>query len=77
MMRDMAHISRRDFLKLAALAPAASAHVQSALVAAMQNVTDDEARKIRAWLDKSGITFLTGPNEETDLTDAQVDEALR
>jgi len=45
---------------------------QSALVAAMQNVTDDEARKIRAWLDKSGITFVTGPNEATDLTDAQV-----
>ena len=31
-----------------------------------------EARKVRAWLDKSGITFVTGPNEETDLTDAQV-----
>ena len=45
---------------------------QSALVAAMQNVTDAEAHKIRAWLDKSGITFVTGPNEETDLTDAQV-----
>jgi hypothetical protein len=45
---------------------------QSALVAAMQNVTDEEARKIRAWLDKSGITFVTGPNEATDLTDAQV-----
>jgi len=45
---------------------------QSSLVAAMQNVTDAEAGKVRAWLDKSGIKFITGPNEETDLTDAQI-----
>ena len=45
---------------------------QSALFAAMQTVTDAEAGKVRAWLDKSGITFATGPNEETDLTDAQI-----
>jgi L-fucose isomerase-like protein len=45
---------------------------QSALYAAIQNVTDAEAGKVRAWLDKSGITFVTGPNEATDLTDAQI-----
>jgi len=45
---------------------------QSALFAAMQTVSDAEAGKVRAWLDKSGITFATGPNEETDLTDAQI-----
>jgi hypothetical protein len=45
---------------------------QSALFAGMQAVTDAEAGKVRAWLDKSGITFATGPNEETDLTDAQI-----
>jgi hypothetical protein len=45
---------------------------QSALVAAMLTVSDDEAGKIRQWLDRSGIKFLTGPNEETDLTDAQI-----
>ena len=45
---------------------------QSALFAAMQTVSDEEASKVRAWLDKSGITFATGPNEETDLTDAQI-----
>jgi len=45
---------------------------QSALVAAMLTVSDDEASKIRQWLDRSGIKFLTGPNEETDLTDAQI-----
>jgi len=45
---------------------------QSALFAAMQTVTDKEAGEIRKWLDKSGMTFATGPNEETDLTDAQI-----
>ena len=45
---------------------------QSALFAAMQNVTDAEAGNIRSWLDRSGISFATGPNEATDLTDAQI-----
>jgi hypothetical protein len=45
---------------------------QSALVAAMRTVSDDEAAKVRQWLDRSGMKFLTGPNEETDLTDAQI-----
>jgi hypothetical protein len=45
---------------------------QSALFAAIQAVTDNEAGEIRKWLDKSGMTFATGPNEETDLTDAQI-----
>ena len=45
---------------------------QSALVAAMRTVTDDEAAKVRLWLDRSGMKFLTGPNEETDLTDSQI-----
>jgi L-fucose isomerase-like protein len=45
---------------------------QSALFAGMQAVTDAEAGAVRTWLDKSGITFATGPKEETDLTDAQI-----
>jgi hypothetical protein len=45
---------------------------QSALIAAMNQVTDAEAGKIRTWLDASGIDFRTGPNEESDLTDAQI-----
>jgi hypothetical protein len=45
---------------------------QSALFAGMQTVTDKEAHEVRAWLDKSGMTFATGPNDETDLTDAQI-----
>ena len=45
---------------------------QSALIAAMREVSDDEAQRIRAWLDARGLTFKTGPNEVTDLTDAQI-----
>lgn len=45
---------------------------QSALFATMRTVSDAEAGKIRAWLDRSGMTFHTGPNEETDLTDGQI-----
>lgn len=50
---------------------------QSALVAAMREVTDAEAQKIRAWLDECGMKFKTGPNEETDLTDAQIVEQCK
>lgn len=45
---------------------------QSALYAAMQNVTDAEAVKVRQWLDAKGVRFMTGSNEETDLTDNQI-----
>jgi hypothetical protein len=45
---------------------------QSALVAAMREVNDAEAQAIRDWLDSKGVMFVIGPNEETDLTDAQL-----
>lgn len=45
---------------------------QSALYAAMRRVTDEEAQEIRQWYDKKGVTFRTGTNEETELTDAQI-----
>jgi hypothetical protein len=45
---------------------------QSALYAAMLRVPDEEAREVRAWLDAKGMRFETGPNPETDLTDAQI-----
>jgi L-fucose isomerase-like protein len=45
---------------------------QSALYAAMRTVTYDEARKVRQWLDEKGMRFLTGTDEETELTDAQI-----
>jgi hypothetical protein len=50
---------------------------QSALVAAMRQVKDAEAQKVRAWLDARGMKFMTGPKEETDLTDAQILEQLK
>jgi L-fucose isomerase-like protein len=45
---------------------------QSALYANMLKVGDDEAQGVRAWLDDRGMTFVTGPNPETDLTDDQL-----
>ncbi len=50
---------------------------QSALVATMRNVTDDEASAARTWLDDKGMTFKTGSDEETELTDAQIHEQLK
>ena len=45
---------------------------QSALVAGMREVSDDEAHAVRGWLDERGMTFVTGPNPATDLTDEQI-----
>lgn len=45
---------------------------QSALVAEMNQVTDAEARSVRDWLDRAGMTFHTGTDEATELTDAQL-----
>jgi len=45
---------------------------QSALFAEMQQVSDEEALGVRKWLDRKGMTFRTGPNPETDLTDGQI-----
>jgi hypothetical protein len=50
---------------------------QSALVAAMRQVRDEEADKVRAWLEARGMRFHTGPTETTDLTDAQIREQLK
>ncbi|MFF8846501.1 fucose isomerase [Streptomyces sp. NPDC015127] len=45
---------------------------QSALVAEMAKVSDEEALAVRAWLDHAGMTFHTGTDEATELTDAQL-----
>ena len=45
---------------------------QSALYYETTQVDDDEARAVRQWMEDRGMTFHTGPNEETDLTDAQI-----
>ncbi|MEB2288565.1 MAG: fucose isomerase [Anaerolineae bacterium] len=50
---------------------------QSALVAAMRLVSDAEAQQVRDWLDARGVTFVTGPNDETDLTDRQILEQCK
>ena len=50
---------------------------QSALYAAMREVTVEEAQSVRTWLDERGMRFLTGPNEATDLTDGQILEQCR
>jgi len=50
---------------------------QSALVAGIRQVSDAEAQAIRTWLDQRGVTFVTGPNEATDLTDKQILEQCK
>ena len=45
---------------------------QSALYYETTQVSDEAARAVRKWLDDRGMTFDTGPNEEEDLTDAQI-----
>lgn len=50
---------------------------QSALLAEMKTVTDEEARSAREWLDRKGMKFSIGSNEATELTDAQVHEQMK
>jgi L-fucose isomerase-like protein len=50
---------------------------QSALVAAMHQVPTEEAQAVRRWLDARGLTFVTGPDEATDLTDRQILEQCK
>ncbi|MFZ5851996.1 MAG: fucose isomerase [Actinomycetota bacterium] len=45
---------------------------QSALVAEMARVPDAEAHAVRSWLERAGLTFHTGADEATELTDAQL-----
>ncbi|MBV9300929.1 MAG: fucose isomerase [Acidobacteriaceae bacterium] len=50
---------------------------QSALYAAMREVSKQEAQAVRSWLDAKGLMFKTGPNPETDLTDDQILDQCR
>ncbi len=50
---------------------------QSALIAGMQLVKDAEAKKVRQWLDKRGVKFVTGKDETTELTDKQIHEQCK
>ncbi len=50
---------------------------QSSLYAAMQLVTDDEARKVLDWLLQKGMKFDWGSQPETELTKAQTLEQCK
>jgi len=50
---------------------------QSALFAEMRRVSDSEADAVRAWVEEQGLRFITGPNEKTDLTDAQIQQQCK
>lgn len=50
---------------------------QSALAAGMRQVSDAEAQKVRDWLNQRGVKFITGKDETTELTDAQILEQCR
>jgi len=45
---------------------------QSALVAEMRKVGDDEAYAVKDWLDRRGFVFHFGEDDATELTEAQV-----
>lgn len=45
---------------------------QSALYAEMLTVSDEDARQVIAWLRDAGMRFLTGSDEATELTEAQL-----
>ncbi len=50
---------------------------QSSLVAAMRLVSNDEAQRVRDWLDQRGLRFITGPDPDSDLTDEQILEQCK
>jgi hypothetical protein len=50
---------------------------QSALYAAMRIVPKEEAQQVRTWLDARGMTFHTGSDPATELTDDQILEQCR
>ncbi len=45
---------------------------QSALYFETMQTADEEARAVRQWMEQRGLTFRTGPNHATDLTDEQI-----
>ena len=50
---------------------------QSALVARMRTVSDEEADKVKDWLDKKGMQFIIGTDEKTELTERQIHEQCK
>jgi hypothetical protein len=50
---------------------------QSALYAAMQRVSPEEAQAVRTWMDRKGVNFRTGSDPDSELTDGQILEQCR
>jgi hypothetical protein len=50
---------------------------QSALLAEMRLVSDQEAQSVRTWLDNKGMTFVVGSDEFTELTNTQILEQIK
>jgi len=50
---------------------------QSALVAKMRTVSEADATAVRRWLDAKGLRFVTGKDEATELTDAQIHDQCK
>jgi L-fucose isomerase-like protein len=50
---------------------------QSALYYETTQVSDDEAREVRRWMEERGMKFMTGSDDETDLTDDQIHQQCR
>jgi hypothetical protein len=50
---------------------------QSALLAEMRLVSDEEAQSSRSWLDEKGMSFKVGTDESTELTESQIREQIK
>jgi hypothetical protein len=50
---------------------------QSSLYYETTQVSDEEARAVREWMEERGMKFVTGTNEETDLTDGQIHQQCK
>jgi hypothetical protein len=50
---------------------------QSALYYETTQVSDEEATAVRRWMEERGMKFVTGPDEEKDLTDAQIHQQCK
>jgi len=50
---------------------------QSSLYYETTQVSDDEARAVRQWMQDRGMKFNTGPDEQTDLTDNQIHQQCK
>jgi hypothetical protein len=50
---------------------------QSALVAEIRSVSNEEAQEVKEWLDSKGMSFVIGEDESTELTLRQINEQCK